>query len=43
MESGDKYEDEPMSEEILEDNRDGSHSHPSVNSREERYKKHDLH
>ena len=33
MDSGNKSEDEPMSNEILEDIRDGSQSNPIVNGR----------
>ena len=38
MDSGDEYEDKPISTDTLEDIRDGSQSNPSVNRREERYK-----
>ena len=38
MDSGDDYDDEPMSMEMLEDIYDSSKSHPSVNRREARYK-----
>ena len=38
MDSGDEYEDEPMSMEMLEDIRYGSESHMGINSREARYK-----
>ena len=31
MDSGDESDDEPMSTDILEDIRDGSQSHPSIN------------
>ena len=34
MDLGDMYEDEPMSTEMLEDIREGDHSHPIVNRRE---------
>ena len=40
MDSGDEYEDEPMSAEMLEEIRDGSQSHPSVNRIEAHYKIH---
>ena len=40
MDSGDDSDDEPMSTDMLEDIRDGSKSHPSVNRREARYKIH---
>ena len=40
MDSGDDTEDEPISTDILEDIRDGSKSHKSVNRREARYKIH---
>ena len=40
MDSGYESDDEPMSTEMLEDIRDGSKSHPSVNRREARYKIH---
>ena len=38
MDSGDEYEDEPMSMDMLEDMRDSSQSCPSINKREVRYK-----
>ena len=38
MDSVDEKDDDPMSMEMLEDIRDGSHSHPNVNNREARYK-----
>ena len=38
MSSGDKYDAEPMSKEMLEDIRDSSKSHMSINRREARYK-----
>ena len=38
MDSGDDYDDEPMSMEMLEDICDSSKSHPRVNRREGRYK-----
>ena len=38
MDSGDELDHEPISTEILEDIRDGSQSHPSVNKREALYK-----
>ena len=41
MSSGGQYDNEPMSTEILEDNRDGSQSHTSVNMRDACYKIHD--
>ena len=37
MDSGDKYNDEPMPTEMLEDISDGSKYRPSVNMREARY------
>ena len=37
MDSGDEYEYEYMSMDMLEDIRDGSQSHSSINSREECY------
>ena len=40
MDSGCESDDEPMSKEMLEDIRDGSKYHPSVNRRESRYKIH---
>ena len=42
MASGDESDSEPMSTEILEDTRDGSQFHTSINSREARYKIHDC-
>ena len=36
--SGDDYDAEPMSTDMLEDIRDGSQSHPGINRRETRYK-----
>ena len=36
--SGDEYDDEPMSMDMLEDICDSSQSHPSINRREARYK-----
>ena len=42
MSSGDEYDAEPISTEMLEYICDGSQSHPSINRREERYKIHDL-
>ena len=36
--SGDEYDAKPISTEMLEDIFDGSHSHPSVNRRDSRYK-----
>ena len=41
MSSGDQYDNEPMSTDISEDNRDGSQSHTSVNRRDACYKIHD--
>ena len=38
MDSGNQFEDEPMSTQMLEDIYDGSKSHPSGNRIEERYK-----
>ena len=38
MSSGNESDDEPMSMDMLEDIRDGSQSHPSVNRIEARYK-----
>ena len=38
MSSGDEYDVEPMSTEMLEDIRDDSQSHPSINMREACYK-----
>ena len=38
MDSGDEYDDEPMSTEMLEYIRDGSKSHTNVNRREASYK-----
>ena len=38
MDSDDESDDEPMSTEMLEDIRDGSQYHPSVNRRETHYK-----
>ena len=38
IDSGDESDDEPMSKDMLEDIRDGSKYHPSVNRREARYK-----
>ena len=38
MDYGDASYDDPMSTEMLEDIRDGSHSHPNVNIREAHYK-----
>ena len=38
MDSGDESDDEPISKGMLEDIRDGSKSHPSVNGREACYK-----
>ena len=42
MLSGNDYDDETMSTEMLEDICDGSQSHPIVNWREARYKIHDC-
>ena len=38
IDSGDEYEDEPMSMEMLEDIPDGGQSHPSVNRTDTRFK-----
>ena len=38
MDSGNESDDEPMSMEMLEDVRDSSQSHPSINRIEARYK-----
>ena len=38
MDSVNGYDDESISTDMLEDNRDGSKSHPSVNRIEARYK-----
>ena len=38
MDSGDELDNDNISNEMLEDIRDGSQSHPDVNRREERYK-----
>ena len=38
MGSGDESYDDPMSTEMLEDIHGGSHSHPTINKRESRYK-----
>ena len=42
MDSGDEYDDEPMSTDMLEDIPDGSKSHPSVNRIDAYYKIHDF-
>ena len=42
MDSGDEYEDEPMSTDKLEDICDGSTSHPNITRREARYKIRDF-
>ena len=42
MDSGDEYDDEPMSTDILLFIRDGSQSYPNVNGREARYKVRDC-
>ena len=42
MDLGDESDDEPMSIEILEDIRNGSKSHPSVNRIDACYKIHDC-
>ena len=42
MDSGDDFDDEPMSTEMLEDIRDSIKSHPSVNRIEARYKMCDI-
>ena len=41
MSSGDEYDTEPMSADLLEDICDRSQYHLSINSREARYKIHD--
>ena len=38
MSSGDEYDNEPMSTDMLEDISDGSQSHLIINSREARYR-----
>ena len=38
VDSGDHYDDQPMSAEMLEDIRDGSKSHTSINRRDSGYK-----
>ena len=42
MDSGDEYDDEPMSMETLEDIRDGSKYHLIINRRNARYKINDC-
>ena len=42
MSSGNESDDEPMSTDMLEDIRDGNHSHLSINRREAYYKIRDL-